>query len=528
MTTLKVLQTGLEVIEMITVKKMLLAIGRIGPTAFLALWALSAQASPVEGDSVRYEILLTSNMLKKIHVDDKLTASIDITFNRLILLSTTDQFYVLGWGGIVPFGKKVSGIIGSYAYTPDSLLMIIQNNELCVFDSLGNLSALFKLPSEGMGISPGECVMYVYDRNRNQLQHALYVIAKGGKYVKLFEVPAPITSVVEMNNLILFATENILFGFSPKSKELKVLTALPKNEVIKSIAVDTSTQRIYFSTDNIVCALHDSSVVIVTDKFGGVLKYFDDGLIVFSPEKKILIRIVGIENKIASVMKTAAGGKQTLTLASFTPISTTPESAGGRIHSPGYWPANCTWKQLNASSWLSEKAGEAAMEGDIEEASFLNGQALQAAMGAPLAVKVPSSPPSPASFGSPENAQVYNGFVLALHEQTKKVINAAAEEKKNTERRKEAEKTVAEKERLLEKIKGQSPAASEKLQDNSDMIAALRVLEQAKRDLKDAKLAEGKSLDEKEQEIKIFTGLSSMYDNAKSGAMDINQFHVKQ
>jgi hypothetical protein len=84
------------------------------------------------------------------------------------------------------------------------------------------------------------------------------------------------------------------------NKELKILTVLPKDNEIKSIAVDTSSNRIYFSTDSTVYALKDSRAVIITDQFGGVLRYYNDGLIVFNPEKRFLIRIVGLEDKIAS------------------------------------------------------------------------------------------------------------------------------------------------------------------------------------------------------------------------------------
>lgn len=286
-------------------------------TAFITLWSLVAHGLPVNNDSLRYEILLTNKMLTDIHLNEKFITSIDITSKRLILLSTTDQFYLLGWGGMAPFGKKVSGNICSYAFTPDSLLMTIRNNEICSFDSLGNLSRLFQLPGEGMGISAGKYVMYVYDRNKEQSKHALYVIARGGKYTKLFEVPAPISSVVELNNSILFAAGNAVFSFNLRNKELKALAVLPENKEIKSIAADSSGSRIYLSTENSVYGIKDSSAVIITNEFGGVLRFFNNGLIVFNPEKKFLVRISGIEDNIASriqAMKAPAINKPTTDL----------------------------------------------------------------------------------------------------------------------------------------------------------------------------------------------------------------------
>lgn len=284
-------------------KNLIKTISTILPTFFFALWSLVANGFPIKDDSLHYEILLTNKMLNDIQLNEKFITSIDITSKRLILLSTNDQFYLLGWGGIKPIGEKVTGSIASYAFTSDNLLLTIRNNELCSFDSLGNLSQLFKLPNYGMGISAGKYVMYVYDRNKEKVKHALYLIAKGGKYTKLFEVPSPIQSVVEINNSILFATGSDLFKFDIKSKDLKVLVALQKDKEIKSIAVDSSNNRIYFSTENAIYALKDSSAVIITKDFGGVLRYFNNGLIVFNPEKKLLVRILGIEDKIESKMQ---------------------------------------------------------------------------------------------------------------------------------------------------------------------------------------------------------------------------------
>jgi hypothetical protein len=267
----------------------------------LALLAFPTYGLTLKNDSLRFELLLTRELLYKNHITEKLTGSIDITPNRLILLATKNQFYLLGWGGIKQIGKEVvDKNLNSFAYTHDNVLMVIRANELCVLDSLGTLSKLFKLPNEGMRICAGRYVMYLYDCNKNQAKNALYVIAKGGKYAKLFEVPKPIMSVVEMNDSIIFATENGLFSFNMKSKELKAIAVLPKNTEVKSIAIDTSAHILYFSTDKAIYALKDSSAIILTNKLGGILRCFNKGLIVFNPENNSLIRIAGIEAYLQS------------------------------------------------------------------------------------------------------------------------------------------------------------------------------------------------------------------------------------
>jgi len=288
------------------------AFRKVFASLFLTFSVLSVYCS-VKNDSLRFEVLLNSKMLKEIQMNEKFISSLEITSSRLILLSTTNQFYVLGWGGLKPIGVKNTGLIRSFAFTSDNLLMAIQNNELCGMDKLGSLSKIYHLPNEEMGISAGKYVMYVYDHNKEKTKQSLYLISHGGRYSKLFEIPTTFNSIVEYNNSLLFATENTVFRFDPKSKELKVFVALPKNEIIKSTAIDTSSNRIYFSTDRMIYAIKDSSAALVTDKFGGIIRFLDDGLIVFNPDKKYVIRIVGLEDKIASTiqeLKTAANDKQ--------------------------------------------------------------------------------------------------------------------------------------------------------------------------------------------------------------------------
>jgi len=106
---------------------------------FAAALGTSVCGSPLTGDSLQYEVLLTPSMADEINPGNRFINSIDITSNRLILLSNREQFFLLGWGGIVPFARKMTGNIGSFAYTSDSLLMTIRNDELCVFDGNGNL-----------------------------------------------------------------------------------------------------------------------------------------------------------------------------------------------------------------------------------------------------------------------------------------------------------------------------------------------------------------------------------------------------
>jgi hypothetical protein len=268
---------------------------------FVTLNGMTVYGAPSEPeDSLQLEVLMGSKMLDDIHLKTSFINSLNVTTQGHILLSSANQFYLLGWGGIMPVGEKISGSISSFAYSPDGYLMIVQNNELCYIDTLDRLARLYELPGNDMGISAGENVMYLYDKNKEKKEHALYILSKGHKYAKLFVIPTPISSVLEIDRLLLFATENKLFSVNLMNNEIKALVALPqKEDNIVSIAADTLTGNIYFSSKDAVYSIKDKSVVCISDKFGGTLQYFNDGLLVFKPERKFLIRL-NIERGTAS------------------------------------------------------------------------------------------------------------------------------------------------------------------------------------------------------------------------------------
>ncbi len=260
------------------------------------LFFSSYLAAGQDNDSLRFEVLMTSQMLKTINLDAQFINSIDITSERHVLISTKDQFYLLGWGGLTPLGKSVtSGSIRSFAFSPDSLLMVVKNDEICYFDSDRELKKLYKLPGKQMAISAGKDVMYVYDQNTAASGNIVYVITPGGKYAVLFEVSLPVNAVVELDSSLIFASGNMVYKFDLKTKNYKVLSSLSKGKNIISVTSDPSCGRIYFSTDREIYAVNDTSAITVSKSMGGILKFFDDGLVVFDPARKFLLRIVGIE-----------------------------------------------------------------------------------------------------------------------------------------------------------------------------------------------------------------------------------------
>jgi len=268
---------------------------------YLLLLLLPFTGSGMLSDTLRIEVLLNEQMLIESRVSGKFIHSFDITSERHIVLSTNEKLYLLGWGGLLPIEKNIPCLLSSFSFTPDGFLMATRNSELVIADSTGIFRKLYNLPEPGMHLAAGKQVMYLYSSDQSKTKHILYAIARGGKFARLFDVPSPINSVIEVGNNVLFASGNAVFQFTPETKILKALVTAPGNRTIKSIAVDTLNKRIFFATDSAVYSVKDNQPAIITGTLGGTIRYFKNGLLVFNPERKLLVRFAGIEKIITAL-----------------------------------------------------------------------------------------------------------------------------------------------------------------------------------------------------------------------------------
>ena len=247
----------------------------------------TAQQTPK--DSIFFEILLDKGMLKPFQ-DVSFIPSIAITPERFILLSSPNQFYILGAGGMLPLSEKTEAPIHSFAKTPDNAIMLVRGSDFCFLDSSGKIVKLFGLPDDNMNISAGKEVLYLYGKNSSTGKDVIYLLFKGGKYVSLLEYPTPIASVLEINGGLFFSSKNKILLVDIASKQVNELLSLPneKDEII-SMGDDYVQGILYFSTNNAVYRVKDGRIELVGD-VGGILKYDGDGLLVFNPGKSMIVR----------------------------------------------------------------------------------------------------------------------------------------------------------------------------------------------------------------------------------------------
>jgi hypothetical protein len=268
--------------------------------SFLLFGLLLTQTTVAQQkNDLRYEIMLNKTMLNASMKNESFIYSIDVSPDRYITLSTGKNMYGLGWGGIKQLGQDVNGLVSSYGYTSKGILLVVKGNFLCYMDMSGKLIQLIQLPTSGMGLAAGKKVMYLFDRNRNDKQYRLYALAKGAKYKQLLVSPKPITAAVEMNDSLYIAIGSGVFSFSPTSNTLNLAAGFQKESEIKSMAVDTTNNILYMATRDAVYAMQNNKLAYVTGDFGGgYIHYFGEGLIIFNPESKDIIRIVNISKTI--------------------------------------------------------------------------------------------------------------------------------------------------------------------------------------------------------------------------------------
>jgi hypothetical protein len=205
---------------------------------------------------------------------------------------------------MVTFGKVSRPGITSLAVTPDNMLMVIRNNELCYVDSTGNLAVLFGLPETGMGIAAGKYVMYIYGRESNGGK-AIYVLEPGAAYVKLIEVSDPVFAVAEYESELFFSNKNAVFSLNLATREIRPMAVISEGETVKSIAVNPSNGRLFFSSDNNVYTIKNDSLIVVSNDFGGTLKY-NKGLMIFDKGSNILVRLVVSDSDLTAIKPSPA------------------------------------------------------------------------------------------------------------------------------------------------------------------------------------------------------------------------------
>ncbi len=214
----------------------------------------------------------------------------DISRQRLVLLADETRMYLLGWGGVVPVDGSPAGV-DAFAYTPDGLLLVVQGAQLSYLAESGALEPMFELPHEGMGLAAGPSgVMYLFDRVGSDGRFGLYQLTAGGRVALVLESPEPIDSVAQAGARVFFASGGAVFEATP-DQPMRLVASLAASTMIRSVAVDEDSGKVYFSDGLAIYSLDGDQVVVITRASGGTLRVLDGALLVHDVASGLFLRL---------------------------------------------------------------------------------------------------------------------------------------------------------------------------------------------------------------------------------------------
>ena len=244
---------------------------------------------------IKADILLDGSLLNQLSINEKFISSIEYTSGNFILLSSLNQFFILGVGGIIPISDywTYKTEIESFVVRTDGILLVASGNTIYQAYSNPAFIKVATIPNSNMGITSKYNNIFVYDRTSKSTKngYSIYQISKNKKITSLVTIPTPVLSVFEQPSQLIFSTKNILFGLDIKTHKLYQILALPQESDIISVVGDTINHAFYFSTDQTIYRLKDDKLEIVSTDFGGILKYDGEGLVIFKPEKSLIVRL---------------------------------------------------------------------------------------------------------------------------------------------------------------------------------------------------------------------------------------------
>ena len=241
------------------------------------------------------DVFLNENMLKSINLKIDFINSIDCTYENFLLLASSNQFYALGQNSIFPIFEKTKNKIDVFSIsTIEGNFLIISDKTLYRTNSDGKMVKIKDLPTAKMGIASDKDETYLFEQTeiKSKKEYALFSLSKNVVLTKIISTQAPVNSVLKYDSILFFTSQNKIYYLKENNYEYEeIFTLWGNNNKIISLAGDIENQALYFSTSDTVYRIKDEQLDYVCTDFGGILKYDGEGLLVFNPEKSLIVRL---------------------------------------------------------------------------------------------------------------------------------------------------------------------------------------------------------------------------------------------
>jgi hypothetical protein len=213
------------------------------------------------------------------------------------IIDGTSPVLLTGEGNLYDLQKNTY-----YPHTkPLSITSFTMNSGLCVVirkDMLGwyedsEIKERIRLPQAGMKIVSGQKQrIYVYgDKGTGSIIYLL----EAGKEIPIIEIPkGSIAAIAAIGERIFYAVDNSIYTVARNEKPGLFFVASGEKQV-RSLAVDTQTGLVYFSSGTAVYAARAGSAISIVKGIEGYLRYSGKALYILDPKAGRLVKITGLE-----------------------------------------------------------------------------------------------------------------------------------------------------------------------------------------------------------------------------------------
>ncbi|MFA6316527.1 MAG: hypothetical protein WC943_03840 [Elusimicrobiota bacterium] len=202
-----------------------------------------------------------------------------------------------GWAGnIVEVRSNRSLLTGpdpdltSFAVTPDGLVVTVRRDRLG-YVADGAVQDRVALPSANLRVERvGADRLVLLGPVVSTRTWAVYMLAKGGAYSKLFTFPSEIGSVAEADGGMFFAAAGGVYRVEFGKRVVPVLY-LPSRPAVRSMAYDSGHRALFLSIGDSVYVHLEGRLVRLLDKVSGTLAWRRDGLYILSESRQELLKV---------------------------------------------------------------------------------------------------------------------------------------------------------------------------------------------------------------------------------------------
>lgn len=250
------------------------------------LWPMAARAATPP--KLALQIILNPAIAQKAGLGT-LANCVAVTPDGVAIVSDQNHLWEAGAAGALPIGNFAG--LPSFAFVPGGLLIGVSGQNLVYVDTDGTLQTLFALPAPGMSVASGAGNSLLLFGPEGGGQYGLYLVYPGHKAAKLFRAPSPIQDAAQAGGKTFFISDGMLFAVT--GRQAKLIAAEP-GAGFTSVAADPAGNHIFVSDGAHVFQIKSQGALPISGDLGGLIRWYGGGLLIFNPQSRTLIRLVGL------------------------------------------------------------------------------------------------------------------------------------------------------------------------------------------------------------------------------------------